>query len=60
MKQGQLYERTTSDLEVEIEELKEIRDNYTVMLQDILYELESGDYDLQSICSWIRDELNKR
>lgn len=60
MKQGELYERTASELEEEIEELKEIRDNDTVMLEDILHELESGDYDLQSICSWIRDELIKR
>lgn len=60
MKQGELYERDVSELEAEIEELKEIRDNDTVMLQAILYELESGDYDLQSICSWIRDELEKR
>ena len=60
MKQGELYERDVSELEAEIEELKEIRDNDTVMLQAILNELESGDYDLQSICSWIRDELKKR
>lgn len=60
MKQGELYERDVSELEAEIEELKEIRDNDTVMLQAILNELESEDYDIQSICSWIRDELEKR
>lgn len=60
MKQGELYERTALELEAEIEELKEIRDNDTVILEDILNELESGDYDLQSICSWIRDELRNR
>ena len=29
----------------------------TRLLTDILKELESGEYDVESICSWIRDAL---
>ena len=31
----------------------------TRLLMDILKELESGDYDVESICSWIRDALQR-
>lgn len=36
-----------------------LKNTDTRLLMDILKELESGDYDVPSICTWIRDRLKE-
>ena len=36
-----------------------LKNTDTRLLMDILKELESGDYDVPSICAWIRDALKQ-